>query len=89
MSEPTPRDVLAAHAAAKGHEAEAAPIATWTVADACARQREVCARGLLPHFAPDDGVCYSCHRQIYEAPRGLDGSSFVTGCPWCFRSYCD
>lgn len=52
-------------------------------------QREVCARDKCPHFAPDSGICWSCHRQIYDPNGGHDGTSLVTGCPWCMRSYCD
>lgn len=47
-----------------------------------------CAEHKTPHFAPDNGVCWSCRRQIYEAEH-CDGKSYVTGCPWCSRSYCD
>ena len=53
---------------------------------ACAAQADLCAKSGLPHFAPANGVCWSCGRQIYEE---LDGTSFVTGCPFCHRSYCD
>ena len=49
-------------------------------------QEELCRQKHLPHFAPASGVCWSCHRQIYEE---LDGRSFITGCPYCHRSYCD
>ena len=49
-------------------------------------QDELCRAGQLPHFAPRNGVCWSCYRQIYEV---LDGTSYVTGCPFCHRSYCD
>ncbi len=56
------------------------------IAAACKAQAELCSRHGLPHFAPFDGVCWSCRRQIYEE---LDGTGLVTGCPFCFRSYCD
>jgi hypothetical protein len=51
-----------------------------------AAQAHLCSTEGLPHFAPQSGICWSCHRQIYEE---LDGKSFVTGCPFCHRSYCD
>ncbi len=41
---------------------------------------------------PNDGVCWSCHRQIIPRliEKGQDGSNeLVTGCPLCNRSYCD
>jgi hypothetical protein len=56
------------------------------IEEACAAQAQLCSTKGLPHFAPYDGVCWSCRRQIYEE---LDGKSFVTGCPFCHRSYCD
>lgn len=57
-----------------------------SIPDALRAQRALCETRGLPHFAPADGVCWSCHRQIYEA---MDGASYVTGCPFCHRSYCD
>lgn len=61
---------------------------TWTVVEACERQATLCRESALPHFAPHNGVCWACFRQIY-APNGVDGSAFVTGCPFCARSYVD
>jgi hypothetical protein len=49
-------------------------------------QRTLCDARKLPHFAPENGVCWSCYRQIYEE---LSGDSYITGCPYCHRSYCD
>ena len=51
------------------------------------RQKELC-KGGFPMFAPDDGICWTCRRQIYQDPT-TDGSILVTGCPFCHRSYCD
>ncbi len=56
------------------------------IREAIEAQEELCASRGLPQFAPHDGICWSCFRQIYEE---LDGESFVTGCPFCHRSYCD
>jgi hypothetical protein len=56
------------------------------VVSALTAQRRLCESRSLPHFAPSNGVCWSCGRQIYEE---LDGKSYVTGCPFCHRSYCD
>lgn len=56
------------------------------ISEAIAAQNKLCADKGLPHFAPYDGVCWSCYRQIYDE---LDGLSFITGCPYCHRSYCD
>ena len=67
-------------------------------------QREYCESNKCPRFAPSDGWCWRCHRNIYdklEHPT-LNGKSYytgitvesagnhlVTGCPHCNRSYCD
>lgn len=56
------------------------------IANARIAQGRLCAESRLPLFAPTDGICWSCYRQIYEA---LDGTTYVTGCPFCHRSYCD
>lgn len=52
-------------------------------------QADLCAKDGLPHFAPRNGVCWSCHRSIYEGAGAEDGKTFITGCPHCHRSYCD
>lgn len=47
-------------------------------------QEEYCKANELPHFAPSDGRCYSCNRQIYEEMKhdriinGLE-SPYMTG----------
>ena len=57
-----------------------------SIADAIRAQEMLCSARGVPHFAPRNGICWSCQRQIYEE---LDGTSYVTGCPFCHRSYCD
>jgi len=53
-------------------------------------QKKLCADKQYPHFAPYDGVCYRCRKQIYERISLQRASSdLITGCPWCSRSYCD
>lgn len=43
-----------------------------------------------PHFAPNNGICWSCNKQIYELISfEKAGSSLITGCPHCFKSYCE
>ena len=55
-------------------------------------QRRYCEARELPHFAPSDGICYSCGRDIY-AKGGVTaeeaGSRLITGCPFCLRTYVD
>jgi len=54
-----------------------------------AAQREYCRDMHYPHFAPSDGKCRYCGKQIYERiSLKTAGSQLITGCPWCNRSYC-
>ncbi|MBE8712560.1 hypothetical protein C4F49_02545 [Sphingobacterium sp. KB22] len=62
-------------------------------------QKEFCDKTNSPHFAPLDGKCYACKSQIYEEKKqgsfftgvSVDKAStqLITGCPHCYRSYCD
>lgn len=63
----------------------------FTTSEACANQRKLCEEKGYPHFAPGDGICYDCRRQIYLHPRANDESdkSLITGCYYCFYSYCE
>ena len=68
---------------------------------ACAQaQKLFCIVYDLPIFAPHDGICEFCHRQIYEditvdggISHGIDfdaaGRSYITGCPHCNHTFCD
>lgn len=45
-----------------------------------------------PLFAPSDGVCWKCNKQIYsEGGISVEkaSSELVTGCPFCHRSFVD
>lgn len=56
----------------------------------------------LPDFAPDDGKCWRCKKNIYQALETLQdhkfrktgicveeaGSELITGCPHCNYSFC-
>lgn len=66
------------------------------VRDCIEAQAKYCKDQQAPHFAPEDGFCWSCGNQIYaDAGRshGRDisyaSTELVTGCPHCHRSYCD
>ena len=75
----------------------------YNVAEAIAAQREYCNTHSLPHFAPFDGYCFGCNRQIYDGGivhagdryyhTGISvekaGSTLITGCPHCMRSFVD
>ena len=40
-------------------------------------QSDYCCNKDVPHFAPFDGMCYKCHRNIY-APQGWQMTKFGT-----------
>ena len=63
-------------------------------------QEKLCEEKGYPHFAPRDGRCWSCRRNIYEEyerPSGYKtgvqvekaSTELITGCPHCNRTYCD
>lgn len=62
-------------------------------------QDKYCDREGYPHFAPRDGKCWNCNKDIYtEQDHGgyktgisveKAGSILITGCPHCNRTYCD
>ena len=53
-------------------------------------QEDYCEKENVLHFAPTDGICYRCDKQIYHDIT-LDEASneLITGCPICGWSYCD
>ena len=72
---------------------------TFNPTEACAAQAKYCQVNLYPHFAPGNGKCHSCGKNIYtkiehgDYSSGISvesaGKSHITGCPHCHRSYCD
>ena len=66
---------------------------------AAEEQRRYCEDQECPMFAPSDGICYRCGRNIYEPYRFRDhdtvygitvdkaGSTLITGCPHCNYSF--
>ena len=59
-------------------------------------QEYYCKNHKLPNFSPIDGICYRCHKNIYQnyiingkTLLGEDGNEFITGCPYCGYSFCD
>ena len=48
------------------------------------KQKKYCDDRGLPMFAPDDGVCFFCRKQIRDRD-----DKHITGCERCNRSYCD
>ena len=67
--------------------------------EARAAQDKYCKEKGYPHFAPMGGRCWNCNEDIYtEIDHGgyktgisveKAGSTLITGCPHCHRSYCD
>lgn len=58
------------------------------------RQKEIIQDGSFMQgsmFMPNDGYCYHCRGDVLqeEINRGNDGSKLVTGCMFCYRSYCE
>jgi hypothetical protein len=58
-------------------------------------QQSFCIAQGIPNFAPIDGNCYSCKRNIYllQVNRGIStikaASEHITGCPHCFKTFLD
>lgn len=75
------------------------PAKTFNKDKAIAAQKEYCNAKGYPHFAPHNGICFRCHKQIYEQidhdgyKTGISveraGKELITGCPHCNRTYCD
>ena len=75
---------------------------SYDVNASIACQKRYCEKNGYPMFAPADGVCYSCGRNIYS-PRLARGNpdvytgiatfragcTLITGCPHCNYSFCD
>jgi hypothetical protein len=82
-------------------EQEQNPAPAYNPTLAAESQVQYCKKNELPHFVPDDGVCYLCHQNIYTEGRhrsGLPskgisveaaGNHLITGCPHCHFSFCD
>jgi len=55
-------------------------------------QVKACKENGFPHFAPSNGRCWKCNKNIYQnygRKQGATGLTPITGCPHCNRSYCD
>jgi len=72
---------------------------TFDISKAMQAQKKLQATKGYPHFAPEDGQCYECRKNIYEE---IDHGEFktgisvekatnklITGCPHCHISYCE
>ena len=72
----------------------------FDVKEAIKAQEKLCREKGYPHFAPYDGECWSCGKNIYmqyplsrRPNRGISveraSKELITGCPHCNRTYCD
>lgn len=63
-------------------------------------QKAYCEKNEYPQFAPANGICWYCNRNIYIPTNGSAGAVLgitvesagnflITGCPHCHHSYCD
>lgn len=62
------------------------------IKQAAKAQAARCEEMKWPNFAPGDGECYNCHKNIYQDygdSKGWTGEYAVTGCPHCSISYVD
>ena len=58
-------------------------------------QQRLCDECDLPVFVPEDGQCYHCgaflfrpHLVIRTYSVERAGREYITGCPFCCRSFC-
>jgi hypothetical protein len=54
-------------------------------------QATLCKEKGYPDFAPSNGICFRCQKNIYQdyERAGKTGLTHVTGCPHCNYSYCE
>ena len=48
------------------------------------KQQKYCKEKGIPMFAPIDGRCFKCGKQIPDT-----NEKHITGCPHCCKSFCD
>lgn len=53
-------------------------------------QRKYCKENGYPHFAPRNGKCWHCGRQIYNRISiARAANTLITSCDWCNKSFCE
>jgi hypothetical protein len=53
-------------------------------------QHLYCVHKRFPRFAPYNGICFCCGRNIYEQiTLERAKSEHITECPFCNRDFCD
>ena len=64
------------------------------VQEAISNQEKLVSKLGTPYFAPADGICWKCGRQIFgtgesQITKERAAKEFITGCPHCHQTYCD
>ena len=63
---------------------------TFDVSKAIEAQTKLCNERRWPFFAPRNGRCWRCGKQIFDKISVYEASkSLITGCPLCHHSYVD
>ena len=69
-------------------------INTYDICQSIILQKQYCYTKKIPLFIPPDGVCYNrkCRKNIFN--RGgytvhEAASTHITGCPFCYDTWCD
>lgn len=53
-------------------------------------QQKFCLLSGFPLFAPENGICYHCGKQIYEEiTTAKAASQLITSCPHCRHTFVD
>ena len=53
-------------------------------------QKKMCEKDNAPLFAPEDGLCFNCGKQIYNRISMEEAENeLITHCPYCSRAYND
>lgn len=62
------------------------PLSQDRRSDLLKAQGDLCQEKGWPHFAPTNGICWSCGRDTVD---GRWAKELITGCQHCYRSYVD
>lgn len=47
---------------------------------------QFCKEQKLPVFCPVNGNCHCCGKNVFDR---YSAEAYITGCPFCCRSFCD
>lgn len=55
------------------------------------KQETYCKEHNYPVYIAKNGVCFQCEKNIFENEdtRNNADKSLITGCPFCYCTYCD